>query len=417
MRRSPSRSSARSWRRRLFLPAAASAPSGSPAIRRAGAYSCSSSANAPAQLAWRPARAAAGVGRAVGHVVETQADQAGRRGLELRAARRRPRGRRLADDVEAVRRGDPGEEGEAAGRRRAAGARRARRRGGRGRHAASSASVGVPRAVPRARLEDLVGRPVASTRARAGWGVEPVEDLGLDGAVRRRSHGLCEPDAGHARAGALAPPRRGAIAVAPPSDAPRRFHASMDGYAPTPLRRAPRSAERIGVAEVLVKDESTRLGLPAFKILGASWAVYRALLERAGAAGRERPHVRGARRARGEARPADAQRGHRRQPRARSGAHGTPAGARRARLRPCRHGPGPDRRDRVGGRERDRRRRWLRRRGPPLRRGRVGSLPGHLGHVVAGLRGRSPLGRRGLRDDLLRDRGGDRRRAACRARA
>jgi diaminopropionate ammonia-lyase len=28
-----------------------------------------------------------------------------------------------------------------------------------------------------------------------------------------------------------------------------------------------------------VKDESNRLGLPAFKILGASWAVYKALEE------------------------------------------------------------------------------------------------------------------------------------------
>lgn len=62
----------------------------------------------------------------------------------------------------------------------------------------------------------------------------------------------------------------------------RRFHESIDGYEPTPLRRAPRTADRLGVAEVLVKDETTRLGLPAFKILGASWAVGRALIDRAG---------------------------------------------------------------------------------------------------------------------------------------
>jgi diaminopropionate ammonia-lyase len=36
----------------------------------------------------------------------------------------------------------------------------------------------------------------------------------------------------------------------------------------------------LGVGKVLVKDESSRLGLPAFKVLGASWAVYRALEER-----------------------------------------------------------------------------------------------------------------------------------------
>ncbi len=40
----------------------------------------------------------------------------------------------------------------------------------------------------------------------------------------------------------------------------------------------------LGVGEVLLKDESSRLGLPAFKILGASWAVYRACEARAGGA-------------------------------------------------------------------------------------------------------------------------------------
>ncbi|HEX3976451.1 MAG TPA: diaminopropionate ammonia-lyase [Solirubrobacteraceae bacterium] len=64
---------------------------------------------------------------------------------------------------------------------------------------------------------------------------------------------------------------------------PRCFHASMPDYAPTPLRAAPATAQALGVAEVLVKDESSRLGLPSFKVLGASWAVYRALLARLGA--------------------------------------------------------------------------------------------------------------------------------------
>ena len=40
-------------------------------------------------------------------------------------------------------------------------------------------------------------------------------------------------------------------------------------------RRA--AAEALGVARVWVKDESSRLGLPSFKILGASWAIHRAL--------------------------------------------------------------------------------------------------------------------------------------------
>ena len=43
----------------------------------------------------------------------------------------------------------------------------------------------------------------------------------------------------------------------------------------------PNSPGCLGIGQVLVKDESKRLGLPAFKILGASWAVYRALEKRA----------------------------------------------------------------------------------------------------------------------------------------
>ncbi|KHL04079.1 hypothetical protein LK10_07415 [Sinomonas humi] len=56
----------------------------------------------------------------------------------------------------------------------------------------------------------------------------------------------------------------------------------MPGYAPTPLIEVPALAERWGVASVWVKDESSRLGLPAFKVLGASWAVNRALTAAAG---------------------------------------------------------------------------------------------------------------------------------------
>lgn len=69
------------------------------------------------------------------------------------------------------------------------------------------------------------------------------------------------------------------------SEAPRRFHVSMPGYSPTPLLAAPAGALRLGVAEVLVKDESSRLGLPSFKMLGTSWAVCRALTSRLGLQG------------------------------------------------------------------------------------------------------------------------------------
>lgn len=50
------------------------------------------------------------------------------------------------------------------------------------------------------------------------------------------------------------------------------FHRSLTGYAPTPLVDVPAFAAELGVGRVLVKDESARLGLPAFKVLGASWA-------------------------------------------------------------------------------------------------------------------------------------------------
>lgn len=55
------------------------------------------------------------------------------------------------------------------------------------------------------------------------------------------------------------------------------FHRTLPGYAPTPLVDARAAAETLGVARVWVKDESSRLGLPSFKILGASWAIHRAL--------------------------------------------------------------------------------------------------------------------------------------------
>lgn len=63
---------------------------------------------------------------------------------------------------------------------------------------------------------------------------------------------------------------------------PLAFHRQLPGYAPSPLRDAPGIASILGIGRVLVKDESSRLGLPAFKILGASWATFRALEERLG---------------------------------------------------------------------------------------------------------------------------------------
>ncbi|MBA2512944.1 MAG: diaminopropionate ammonia-lyase [Solirubrobacterales bacterium] len=62
-----------------------------------------------------------------------------------------------------------------------------------------------------------------------------------------------------------------------PSREPLAFHRRLPGYTPTPLLDVPVLARAMGVGSVLVKDETSRLGLPSFKILGASWAVYRAL--------------------------------------------------------------------------------------------------------------------------------------------
>jgi diaminopropionate ammonia-lyase len=77
-------------------------------------------------------------------------------------------------------------------------------------------------------------------------------------------------------------PLRGEVRPSLPSGDPLEVHRRLPGYAPTPLQQAPSLAEALGLGEVWVKDESSRMGLPAFKILGASWAVYRALSERLG---------------------------------------------------------------------------------------------------------------------------------------
>src|SRR5215212_969187 len=65
-----------------------------------------------------------------------------------------------------------------------------------------------------------------------------------------------------------------------PDRKPLRFHHRLPGYEETPLIDAPELASALGVGKVFVKDESSRLALPAFQVLGPSWAVYRALEER-----------------------------------------------------------------------------------------------------------------------------------------
>ena len=56
------------------------------------------------------------------------------------------------------------------------------------------------------------------------------------------------------------------------------FHERFPGYAASPLVSLPAVADELGVQAVYVKQESNRFGLPSFKVLGASWAVYQAVL-------------------------------------------------------------------------------------------------------------------------------------------
>ncbi len=53
----------------------------------------------------------------------------------------------------------------------------------------------------------------------------------------------------------------------------RNFHSTFEAYTPTPLARLNNLATHFGLREVLVKDESYRFGLNAFKVLGGSYAV------------------------------------------------------------------------------------------------------------------------------------------------
>lgn len=72
------------------------------------------------------------------------------------------------------------------------------------------------------------------------------------------------------------------VAGASRATEPVAVHRRLPGYSATPLVRCDGIARQLGLGEVWVKDESWRLGLPAFKMLGASYAIYCALVERLG---------------------------------------------------------------------------------------------------------------------------------------
>lgn len=67
-----------------------------------------------------------------------------------------------------------------------------------------------------------------------------------------------------------------------PGRAPVAFHHRLPGYEATPLQAMPDLAAELGIGAAFAKIESSRMGLPSFKILGASWAAYRTLVDRLG---------------------------------------------------------------------------------------------------------------------------------------
>jgi diaminopropionate ammonia-lyase len=71
----------------------------------------------------------------------------------------------------------------------------------------------------------------------------------------------------------------------PVTTAAGEFHRGIPGYRRTALAEAPGLAGELGLGRVFVKDESSRFGLPAFKALGASWAIATLLAGRAGLSG------------------------------------------------------------------------------------------------------------------------------------
>lgn len=60
------------------------------------------------------------------------------------------------------------------------------------------------------------------------------------------------------------------------------FHSRIPGYQPTALVCLKRLARLWGVGEILIKDESTRFNLKAFKVLGGIYAVVRQLYQQLG---------------------------------------------------------------------------------------------------------------------------------------
>ena len=73
---------------------------------------------------------------------------------------------------------------------------------------------------------------------------------------------------------------KGKLRIKKPSQDPFLFHQKFPEYKISPIISLKTLANNLKIGNIWVKDESNRLGLPAFKILGASWAVYRKIEEK-----------------------------------------------------------------------------------------------------------------------------------------
>lgn len=62
----------------------------------------------------------------------------------------------------------------------------------------------------------------------------------------------------------------------------RKFHRQIPGYRMSPLKSLPNLAARLGLGGIWVKDESARLQLSSFKVLGGSYAIYQLIRRRLG---------------------------------------------------------------------------------------------------------------------------------------
>jgi diaminopropionate ammonia-lyase len=75
-----------------------------------------------------------------------------------------------------------------------------------------------------------------------------------------------------------------------PPELPRKirsFHRQIPGYRMSPLKGLSNLAAKLGLGGIWVKDESARLDLQSFKVLGGSYAIYRLIQKRLGLEGQD----------------------------------------------------------------------------------------------------------------------------------